>query len=182
MQTLGKKLKKKLLSLGVQIPGDLFIFRSDMDYYEQLTNEEMGELFRFFRLNNREARIVRAKKHGNRQDSDIRRGKIYLADLDPVVGSEQGGIRPVMILQNDYTSRNSSTVIVAALTKQHKKEHMLTHVRFKLPSEKEESYVLLEQLRSIDKRRLVCFISDTDTETIERVNDALAHCLDLQER
>lgn len=179
MHKLSKKLKQKLLSLGVRIPEDLFIFRSDMDYYEKLTDEEMGELFRFFRLNNREARTVRAKKHGNRQDPDVRRGKIYLADLDPVAGSEQGGIRPVMIIQNDHTSKNSGTVIVAAVTTQHKKDHMLTHVRFQLPEEKEESCVLLEQIRSIDKSRLICFISDTDQETMDRVNGALEQSLDL---
>lgn len=179
MQKISNKLKKKLASLRVKIPEDLYLFSLDCGYYEKLTDEEMGELFRFFRENNREARTVRALKHGNRQDPDVRRGKIYLADLDPVTGSEQGGIRPVMILQNDHTNQKSRTVIVAAVTKQKKKDHMITHVAFQIPGEPQESCVLLEQIRSIDKNRLVCFISDTPEEIMDKVNDALTYSLDL---
>ena len=86
----------------------------------------------------------------------IRRGDVYYADLRPVVGSEQGGIRPVLIVQNDIGNRHSPTVIVAAITSQMNKSKLPTHVE--LSSRRYEmvkdSVILLEQLRTIDKRRL----------------------------
>ena len=86
----------------------------------------------------------------------IKRGDIYYADLSPVVGSEQGGVRPVLIIQNDVGNRHSPTVICAAITSQMHKAKLPTHVE--LDSDKydmvKDSVILLEQLRTIDKRRL----------------------------
>ncbi len=179
MEKISQKLQKKLESLGVKIPEDLYIFRIDRDYYKKLTDEEMGELFHFYRENNRISRIIHARRHGNRQDPDVRRGKIYLADLDPVIGSEQGDIRPVLILQNDHTNKNGSTVIVAAITRSRKKDRMVTHVRFHDEKENTDSCILLEQIRSIDKSRLLCCISEADHEVMRRVDAALAYSLYL---
>ena len=111
----------------------------------------------------------------------ILRGDIYYADLRPVVGSEQGGIRPVLIVQNDVGNRHSPTVICAAITSQMHKAKLPTHVE--LDSEKydlaKDSVVLLEQLRTIDKKRLkdkVCHLDDT---IMEKVNEALKISLEL---
>lgn len=180
MLKISQKLKKKLTSLGVKVPEDLYMFRLDSRYFKELTNEEMGELFHFFMNNRYASRIICARKNGNRQDPDIRRGKIYLADLDPYIGSEQGSIRPVMILQNDLSNKRSGTVIVAAITKQKKKDEMLTHVYFRYEQQKNiESCVLLEQIRSIDKSRLICYLGEADADVMRQVDTALAYSLGL---
>ena len=105
----------------------------------------------------------------------ILRGDIYYADLRPVVGSEQGGIRPVLIVQNDIGNRHSPTVICAAITSQMHKAKLPTHVA--LDSDKydlaKDSVVLLEQLRTIDKKRLKEKIGRIDDKLIEKVNTAL---------
>lgn len=179
MLKINQKLKKKLESLGVNVPEDLYMFRLDSRYFKDLTNEEMGELFHFF-MNNRDAsRIICARKNGNRQDPDVRRGKIYLADLDPYIGSEQGSIRPVMILQNDLSNKRSGTVIVAAITTRKKKDEMLTHVYFRCEQKDTESCVLLEQLRSIDKSRLICYLSEAEADVMRQIDTALAYSLGL---
>jgi mRNA interferase MazF len=105
----------------------------------------------------------------------IKRGDIYFADLSPVVGSEQGGVRPVLILQNDTGNRFSPTVIVAAITSQTEKVRMPTHIKLE---EKEnglprKSVVLLEQIRTIDKTRLQQYIGHLAPEAMRRVDDAL---------
>ncbi len=179
MTKISQKLKKKLESLGVKVPEDLYMFRLDCDYYQKLTDEEMGELFHFFMTNSHIGRIVCARRHGNKQDSDVRRGKIYLADLDPIIGSEQGNIRPVMILQNDLSNKRSGTVIIAPITKRRKKDEMTTHVYFRDEQEHMDSCVLLEQIRSIDKSRLICYLSEADKEIMRQVDIALACSLDL---
>lgn len=184
MLKINQKLKKKLTSLGVKVPEDLYMFRLDSKYFKELTDEEMGELFHFFMDNRYASRIICARKNGNRQEPDIRRGKIYLADLDPYIGSEQGGIRPVMILQNDLSNKRSGTVIVAAITKQKKKDEMLTHVYFRYEQKDGEqknieSCVLLEQLRSIDKSRLICYLAEADTDAMHQIDTALAYSLGL---
>ena len=105
----------------------------------------------------------------------IQRGDIYYADLRPVIGSEQGGIRPVLIIQNDIGNRYSPTIIVSAITSQINKAKIPTHIElsaieFGLPK---DSVVLLEQLRTIDKRRLRDKIGELSSEKMNRVNDAL---------
>ena len=105
----------------------------------------------------------------------IKRGDIYYADLSPVVGSEQGGIRPVVVVQNDVGNKYSPTVIAAAITSKINKAKMPTHIainaeQFGLPK---DSVVLTEQIRTIDKKRLKERIGCLDEEYINKVNDAL---------
>ena len=108
-------------------------------------------------------------------DGQIRRGEIYYADLSPVVGSEQGGVRPVLIIQNDVGNKYSPTVIVSAITSQLSKAKLPTHIE--LPSEKyhlpKDSVVLLEQIRTLDKRRLKDKISSIDTFKMKEIDKAI---------
>lgn len=111
----------------------------------------------------------------------IRRGDIYYADLRPVVGSEQGGIRPVLIIQNDTGNKHSPTVICAAITSQMHKSKLPTHVE--LDSNRcdiiKDSVILLEQLRTIDKKRLKEKVCHLDSQMLTKVNTALLVSLDL---
>jgi len=111
----------------------------------------------------------------------IRRGDVYYADLRPVIGSEQGGIRPVLIIQNDVGNRHSPTVICAAITSRMNKAKLPTHIE--LNAEKyhmiKDSVILLEQVRTIDKSRLKDKICHLDGEIINRINRALCISLDL---
>lgn len=105
----------------------------------------------------------------------IKRGDVFYADLSPVVGSEQGGVRPVLIVQNDIGNRYSPTVIVAAITSQIQKGKLPTHVEV---SAKEynlnrDSVVLLEQIRTIDKQRLKEKVTSFSTSMMEKVDEAL---------
>ena len=111
----------------------------------------------------------------------IRRGDIYYADLSPVVGSEQGGIRPVLIIQNDIGNKHSPTVICAAITSKMNKAKLPTHVEIdaKRYHIVKDSVVLLEQIRTIDKQRLKEKICHIDDELQQRVNDALLISLAL---
>ena len=106
----------------------------------------------------------------------IARGDMYYADLSPVVGSEQGGIRPVLIIQNDTGNKFSPTLIVAAITsKANSKAKLPTHILLHAGHGLErDSLVLLEQIRTIDRKRLQEFIGTLDEENMERVNQALA--------
>ncbi|MCD8222697.1 MAG: type II toxin-antitoxin system PemK/MazF family toxin [Clostridiales bacterium] len=111
----------------------------------------------------------------------IRRGDIYYADLRPVVGSEQGGVRPVLIIQNDVGNKHSPTVICAAITSRMNKAKLPTHVE--LDTRKcdmvKDSVILLEQLRTIDKQRLKEKICHIDSELLQRVDQALRVSLEL---
>ena len=111
----------------------------------------------------------------------IRRGDIYYADLRPVVGSEQGGVRPVLIIQNDIGNRHSPTVICAAITSKMNKAKLPTHVELdtRRCDMVRDSVILLEQLRTIDKQRLRERICHIDDELLERVNRALRVSLEL---
>lgn len=106
----------------------------------------------------------------------VKRGDIYYADLSPVVGSEQGGIRPVLVIQNDIGNKYSPTVIAAAITSQINKAKMPTHIEL---AEKDyglnkDSVILLEQIRTIDKRRLREKIGRIDDGLMASVNNALS--------
>lgn len=105
----------------------------------------------------------------------VRRGDVYYADLNPVIGSEQGGVRPVVIIQNDIGNKYSPTVIVAAITSKINKAKLPTHVEIKGNANnlEKDSVILLEQIRTIDKKRLQRQISHLDTEVINKVNGAL---------
>lgn len=111
----------------------------------------------------------------------IKRGDIYYADLRPVIGSEQGGIRPVLIVQNDTGNRHSPTVIVAAITSKMNKAKLPTHIEIEANKYDivKDSVILLEQLRTIDKKRLKDKVGHLDGEILQRVNEALLVSLEL---
>lgn len=113
----------------------------------------------------------------------VKRGDVYFADLSPVVGSEQGGVRPVLILQNDIGNRFSPTVIVAAITAQIQKAKLPTHVEIdaKRYGLERDSVILLEQIRTIDKQRLTDKIMHLDEEVMEKIDYALQISLGLVE-
>lgn len=111
----------------------------------------------------------------------IRRGDIFYADLSPVIGSEQGGIRPVLIIQNDIGNKHSPTVICAAITSKMNKAKLPTHIELNamMYDMDKDSVVLLEQLRTIDKKRLKDKVCHLDGEIMEKVNRALKISLEL---
>lgn len=111
----------------------------------------------------------------------MKRGDVYYADLRPVVGSEQGGIRPVLIIQNDVGNRHSPTVICAAITSKMNKAKLPTHIELRADryDMDKDSVVLLEQLRTIDKKRLKDKVCHLDREVMLRVNHALMISLEL---
>ncbi|MDQ0178112.1 mRNA interferase MazF [Bacillus chungangensis] len=113
----------------------------------------------------------------------VKRGDVYFADLSPVVGSEQGGVRPVLVIQNDIGNRFSPTVIVAAITAQIQKAKLPTHVEIDANrySFERDSVILLEQIRTIDKQRLTDKITHLDEEMMEKVDKALQVSLGLIE-
>ncbi|AKF93040.1 type II toxin-antitoxin system PemK/MazF family toxin [Brevibacillus sp. 7WMA2] len=112
---------------------------------------------------------------------NVKRGDVFFADLSPVVGSEQGGVRPVLVIQNDIGNRFSPTVIVAAITAQIQKAKLPTHVEIdaKTYGFDRDSVILLEQIRTIDKQRLTDKITHLDDEMMERVNESLQISLGL---
>ncbi|MCQ2564442.1 MAG: type II toxin-antitoxin system PemK/MazF family toxin [Clostridia bacterium] len=106
---------------------------------------------------------------------EINRGDIFYADLSPVVGSEQGGVRPVLVVQNDVGNKYSPTVIIAAITSQLSKAKLPTHIelnkqQYNLPK---DSVVLLEQIRTLDKRRLKDKVGMIDALTMQRIDVAI---------
>ena len=113
-------------------------------------------------------------------DVIIRRGDIYYADLRPVVGSEQGGVRPVLIIQNDVGNKHSPTTIVAAITGRKTKAALPTHVAIMTNGLKTESTVLLEQIRTIDKARLGEYIGRLDSKTLAAVDRAIVVSLGIK--
>lgn len=113
----------------------------------------------------------------------VKRGDIFYADLSPVVGSEQGGVRPVVIVQNDVGNRHSPTVIAAAITSRTEKTKLPTHIdvtadRFGLAK---DSVILLEQVRTIDKKRLKEKMGHLEDETMEKVNSAISVSFGLEQ-
>ena len=114
----------------------------------------------------------------------IKRGELYYADLSPVVGSEQGGVRPVLVVQNDVGNRYSPTVIAAAITSQINKAKLPTHIELSAVDYglSKDSVVLLEQIRTLDKKRLKERIGELPLSTMERVNTALLISLGFTEK
>lgn len=114
--------------------------------------------------------------------SMVKRGDIYYADLSPVVGSEQGGMRPVLIVQNDTGNRHSPTVIAAAITSQVGKARLPTHIELSAQSVglSRDSVILLEQIRTIDKSRLKEKMGRLDENTMTRVDNAIAVSFGLE--
>ena len=105
----------------------------------------------------------------------VKKGDLFFADLSPVVGSEQGGVRPVLVVQNDVGNKYSPTVIAAAITSRINKAKMPTHIELSANDYglNKDSVILLEQIRTIDKRRLREKIGKLDTDMMDRVNEAL---------
>ncbi len=105
----------------------------------------------------------------------VKRGDIYYADLSPVIGSEQGGVRPVLVVQNDVGNKYSPTIIAAAITSQINKAKLPTHIEIDAQGYglSKDSVVLLEQVRTIDKQRLKEKIGHLDEEIMDKVNEAL---------
>jgi mRNA interferase MazF len=114
---------------------------------------------------------------------NVKRGDIYYADLSPVVGSEQGGLRPVLIIQNDIGNRYSPTVIAAAITSRMGKTKLPTHIDIyaERAGLAKDSVILLEQIRTLDKRRLKEKMGHLDEGLMERVNTAIAVSFGLPE-
>ncbi len=114
-------------------------------------------------------------------DISVKRGDIYYADLRPVVGSEQGGVRPVLIIQNDVGNRHSPTIICAAITSKMNKAKLPTHIELNAGKYDmvKDSVILLEQLRTIDKRRLKDKVCHLDEEIMKQVNHGLIVSLEL---
>lgn len=112
---------------------------------------------------------------------NVLRGDVFYANLNPVIGSEQGGVRPVLILQNDIGNKYSPTTIVAAITSRIKKAKLPTHVELDSSSFAldKDSVILLEQVRTIDKRRLKEKIAHLDEETMAEIDRALKISLGL---
>ena len=113
----------------------------------------------------------------------IKRGEIYYADLSPVVGSEQGGVRPVLIVQNDIGNKHSPTVIAAAITSQREKARLPTHISLDAVScgLSKDSVVLLEQVRTLDKKRLKERMGELDSASMHKVDSALSVSFGLEQ-
>lgn len=111
----------------------------------------------------------------------VRRGDIYYADLRPVIGSEQGGVRPVLIIQNDVGNKHSPTVICAAITSKMNKAKLPTHIELNASKYDmvKDSVILLEQLRTIDKQRLKDRVCHLDHDIMKAVNEGLMISLEL---
>ena len=111
----------------------------------------------------------------------IRRGDVYYADLRPVVGSEQGGVRPVLIVQNDVGNKHSPTIICAAITSKMNKAKLPTHIELSAGKYDmvKDSVILLEQLRTIDKQRLKDKVCHLDDDIMQKVNKGLMISLEL---
>ncbi|MFZ7119453.1 MAG: type II toxin-antitoxin system PemK/MazF family toxin [Eubacteriaceae bacterium] len=106
---------------------------------------------------------------------NVKRGDVYYADLSPVIGSEQGGIRPVLVLQNNVGNKYSPTIIVSAITSQINKSKLPTHIEINAAEFglSKDSVVLLEQIRTIDKKRLREKIGHLNDDVMDQVNEAL---------
>lgn len=120
--------------------------------------------------------FIRAKNGKDDLSMNVKRGDIYYADLSPVVGSEQGGVRPVLIVQNDVGNKFSPTVIAAAITSQTEKSHLPTHIYVQSMEcgLHKDSVVLLEQIRTLDKRRLKECMGRLEDSTMDKVDHAIS--------
>ncbi|MEG0829727.1 MAG: type II toxin-antitoxin system PemK/MazF family toxin [Anaerovoracaceae bacterium] len=115
------------------------------------------------------------------RDLLVKKGDLYFADLSPVIGSEQGGVRPVLVVQNNVGNKFSPTIIVAAVTSQKNKANLPTHVEINGSGSglNKDSVILLEQLRTIDKKRLKERIGTIEQTSLPDVNDALSISLGI---
>ena len=128
------------------------------------------------------AKIILQITKGRVMNMEVKRGDIYYADLSPVVGSEQGGLRPVLIVQNDVGNRYSPTVIAAAITSRLDKSRLPTHIDIHgdRAGLSRDSVVLLEQMRTLDKRRLKEKMGHLDDSAMDEINTAISVSLGLE--
>lgn len=112
----------------------------------------------------------------------MKRGEVYYADLSPVIGSEQGGLRPVLIIQNDTGNKYSPTTIAAAITSKAEKTDMPTHVKIQVEGLSKTSLVLLEQIRTIDKSRVKEKIAMLNQENMKLIDRALAISVGIEKQ
>ena len=111
---------------------------------------------------------------------EVKKGDLFFADLNPVVGSEQGGIRPIVIIQNDKGNKYSPTTVVATITSRQTKKPLPTHVEIKVGNGiTKKSIVMLEQIRTIDKTRLLEHIGTLEQEDVKRIDEALVISLSI---
>lgn len=134
-------------------------------------------------VNNIDKKNRKIKSERNNNNMNIKRGDIYYADLSPVVGSEQGGLRPILIIQNDVGNRHSPTVIAAAITSRMGKTRLPTHIDIHAEDVglAKDSVILLEQIRTLDKRRLKEKMGHLDEDMMVAVNNAIAVSFGLGE-
>ena len=136
-----------------------------------------------FRITIKKADILILKYDENRSVKNlvVKRGDIYYADLSPIIGSEQGGVRPVLIIQNDVGNRHSPTIICAAITSRMNKAKLPTHIEISSGSYHlvKDSVILLEQIRTIDKQRLREYVCHVDSRMMGKVNHAIHISLGL---
>ena len=138
-----------------------------------MPNREKADLFR----SDKPAIHIKGKTNMK----DIKRNEIYYADLNPVIGSEQGGVRPVLVIQNDRGNKYSPTTIVAAITSRQTKAKLPTHIEINEEVFEKDSVVLLEQIRTVDKSRLKEYVGKLDNRTMDRVNEAISISVGLPE-
>ena len=136
-----------------------------------------------FRITIKKADILILKYDENRSVENlvVKRGDIYYADLSPIIGSEQGGVRPVLIIQNDVGNRHSPTIICAAITSRMNKAKLPTHIEISSGGYHlvKDSVILLEQIRTIDKQRLREYVCHVDSRMMGKVNHAIQISLGL---
>ncbi len=175
-----RSMKAKLADEGINLPHGLrkLTYEEVLDI-PALSYKERVILQRMVRNDRKKARDLGIRKHGSKQ-SDVTRGKIFLADLTDKIGSEQKGVRPVLVIQNDcYNLRSPTTIVAPITTKADKKPQMLTHISFQNKDEDIEVMILLEQITTVDKSRLLCFISEVTEETMKEVDEAVKFILSV---
>lgn len=175
-----RSMKQKLAEYGIHIPFGLrnLTYEQVLELHT-LSYKEQVYLARMIRNDRKKARELGVRNHGNKQ-ADVLRGRIFLADLNDTRASEQRGIRPVVILQNDLGNERSTTTIVAPITtKAEKKANMITHIPFHNIEDDIDVMILLEQVTTIDKVRILCYMGEVPDDVMQQVEKALRHSLGL---
>ena len=172
MTVVPKKFYNKMTSLLATVYLSSYGISSHMIFYIFMTKT----------IHSAAKIILQIKAERMYINMEVKRGDIYYADLSPVVGSEQGGLRPVLIVQNDVGNRYSPTVIAAAITSRQDKTRLPTHIDIHGDSAglSRNSVVLLEQMRTLDKRRLKEKMGHLDDSAMNEINTAISVSLGLQ--
>lgn len=175
-----RSMKEKLADEGINLPyGIRHLSYEDVLDIPALSYKERVILQRMIRNDRQKARNLGVRKHGDKQ-AEVLRGRIFLADLNDTRASEQSGVRPVLILQNNIGNERSTTTIVAPITtKAEKKAEMKTHIHFHNIEEDIDVMILLEQVTTIDKVRILCYIGDVTESVMKEVESALRFSLGL---